>query len=68
MRVRRGFSTDLEAAIPHNYEFFIERAEACAAEAEVAELENVRNRALRSEATWRDLAKVAKAVARERRS
>lgn len=38
------------------YEFYTARADEAAAEAEVAQLDNVRDRALRSEKTWRSLA------------
>lgn len=38
------------------FEFFDERARAAAAEADNATLENVRQRALRSEAAWRQMA------------
>ncbi|QKG70034.1 hypothetical protein [Erythrobacter mangrovi] len=49
-----------------SYEFYVARAEASAAEAKVATLENVRERALRAEATWMGLAKQARAVAKQR--
>ena len=39
-----------------SYEFATERAEEAARQAESAELHNVRDRALRSEAAWRDMA------------
>lgn len=39
-----------------SYEFATERAEEAARSAEIAELDNVRDRALRSEAAWRDMA------------
>jgi hypothetical protein len=48
------------------YEFYAERARESAAEANVAKLDNVRERALRSEATWRGLADQAQRVAEER--
>ena len=48
------------------YEFYLARAEESAAEAQAAMLDNVRDRALRSEKTWRGLAEQARAVARER--
>jgi len=38
------------------YEFFLARAQDSANEADLAVLENVRERALRSEAAWRDMA------------
>lgn len=39
-----------------NREFYLARAAECAAEAATARLENVRERALRSEAAWREMA------------
>ncbi|WP_379545700.1 hypothetical protein ACFCW2_08685 [Qipengyuania sp. DSG2-2] len=48
------------------YEFYMTRANEAAAEAEAAVLDNVRERALRAEATWRGLADQARAVAMER--
>ena len=45
------------------YEFYDARANESAAEAKAAALDNVRERALRSEATWRALADQARAVA-----
>ena len=39
-----------------SYEFIIARADEAAKEAENAVLDNVRERALRSEAVWRDMA------------
>lgn len=39
-----------------SYEFATERAEEAARDAETAALDNVRDRALRSEAAWRDMA------------
>ena len=48
------------------FEFYQARAEESAAEARAAVLDNVRDRALRSEATWRALADQARAVAKER--
>ena len=39
-----------------SYEFATERAEEAASAARSAELDNVRERALRSEAAWRDMA------------
>lgn len=48
------------------YEFYIARAKEAAAAAKEAELENVRERELRSEKTWRGLAKQAQAVAAQR--
>jgi hypothetical protein len=37
-------------------EFYLTRADECAREAAAASLENVRERSLRSEAVWRDMA------------
>jgi hypothetical protein len=48
------------------FEFYDARAKESAAEAKAAVLENVRERARRSEATWRALADQARAVAEER--
>ncbi len=48
------------------FEFYDARAKESAAEARAAVLDNVRDRALRSEATWRALAEQARAVAVER--
>jgi len=50
------------------FEFYNERADAAAAAAKEAELDNVRDRELRSEKTWRGLAEQARkgAVERER--
>ncbi|PEQ14035.1 hypothetical protein B2G71_05865 [Novosphingobium sp. PC22D] len=42
-----------------SYEFANERAEAAARDADKAELDNVRERALRSEAAWRSMARQA---------
>jgi hypothetical protein len=39
-----------------SYEFATERALEAARDAETAQLDNVRDRALRSEAAWRDMA------------
>ncbi len=39
-----------------SYEYANERAEAAARDADTAELDNVRDRALRSEAAWRAMA------------
>jgi len=46
----------------NTYEFYAERAEESAAAARAATLENVRERALRSAATWQALADKARAV------
>ncbi|MEM7666391.1 MAG: hypothetical protein AAF250_11095 [Pseudomonadota bacterium] len=48
------------------FEFYQERANAAAAAAEKAVLENVRERELRSEKTWRALADQARKVAHDR--
>ncbi|MEM6476774.1 MAG: hypothetical protein AAF687_11460 [Pseudomonadota bacterium] len=48
------------------YEFYQERADAAAAAAKKATLENVRERELRSEQTWRGLAEQARKSAEER--
>lgn len=48
------------------FEFYDARAKESAAEARAAKLDNVRERALRSEATWRGLAEQARGVARAR--
>lgn len=49
-----------------SYEFYCSRADEAAADAKSATLANVRERALRSEATWRGLAEQARAVAEQR--
>ncbi len=49
-----------------SYEFYSTRAREAAADAKAATLDNVRERALRAEATWRGLADQARAVARQR--
>lgn len=49
-----------------SYEFYRARADEAAADAKAATLANVRERALRSEATWRGLAEQARAVAEQR--
>ncbi len=48
------------------YEFYSTRAKEAAAEAKAATLDNVRERALRSEKTWRALADQARSVAKKR--
>ncbi|WP_336978462.1 hypothetical protein [Altererythrobacter fulvus] len=48
------------------YEFYIARAEEAAKEAERAQLDNVRERALRSEAAWRDMADKARKIVIDR--
>jgi hypothetical protein len=48
------------------YEFYSERADEAAALAEKATLDNVRERELRSEKTWRGLAEQARKTAEER--
>lgn len=49
------------------YEFYSARADEAAADAKAAQLANVRERALRSEKTWRGLAEQARSVAETRR-
>jgi hypothetical protein len=53
-------------ATSQSFEFYTERAEQSAAEASTADLANVRERALRSEKTWRGLAAQAKKMLAER--
>jgi hypothetical protein len=48
------------------YEFYCERADEAAALAERATLDNVRERELRSEKTWRGLAEQARKTIEER--
>lgn len=48
------------------YEFFLARADEAASEAAATALPNVRDRALRSEAAWRDMATRALTVERDR--
>lgn len=48
------------------YDFYRERADAAAAAAEKATLENVRERELRAEKTWRGLAEQSRKVAEDR--
>lgn len=48
------------------FEFYHARAEEAAARAKVADLENVRERELRAEKTWRGLAAQARKVATDR--
>ena len=50
------------------YEFYTERADAAAAAAKQAKLDNVRDRELRAEKTWRGLAEQARknVIAREK--
>ncbi|PZT90225.1 MAG: hypothetical protein DI637_04315 [Citromicrobium sp.] len=50
------------------YDFYSARAAEAAAEASNAKLENVRQRALRSEATWQALADQARSVAEQRKA
>lgn len=49
-----------------NYEFYNTRAKEAAAEAAAATLDNVRERALRSETAWREMADRAKQMEQER--
>jgi hypothetical protein len=48
------------------YEFYTARADEAAREAEATPLENVRRRALRSEAAWREMADRARKVVHDR--
>ncbi len=48
------------------FEFYDARAKEAAAEAQAAKLDNVRDRALRSEASWRGLAEQARKIAADR--
>lgn len=50
----------------HPHEFYLERADEAAALAAKATLENVRERELRSEKTWRGLAEQARRTIDER--
>ncbi|MGY6551367.1 MAG: hypothetical protein ACXIT4_05660 [Erythrobacter sp.] len=50
----------------HSYEFCSERADEALAAADAAKLDNVRNRELRSEKTWRGLAELARSTAEGR--
>ena len=49
-----------------SYEFYRERADAAAAAAENATLDNVREREIRAEKTWRGLAEQARKVKLDR--
>ena len=49
-----------------NYEFYNTRAKEAAAEADAATLDNVRERALRSETAWREMADRAKQMEHDR--
>ncbi|WP_298190531.1 hypothetical protein [Novosphingobium sp.] len=51
-----------------SYEFLIERADQAATEASGAKLDNVRDRALRSEKAWRAMAEQLREVAANRES
>ncbi len=53
-------------AMSPTFEFYTARADQAAAEASTADLANVRDRALRSEKTWRGLAAQAKKMLAER--
>ena len=48
------------------FEFYHARAEESAAEASAAKLDNVRDRALRSQAAWQSMADRAKMIEQER--
>lgn len=50
----------------HSYEFYATRADEARKEAAEAQLDNVRDRALRAEATWLGLAKHARKIATDR--
>jgi len=52
--------------LSQNYEFYNTRAKEAAAEAAAATLDNVRERALRSETAWREMADRAKQMEQER--
>ncbi|MEM9086403.1 MAG: hypothetical protein AAGB23_10815 [Pseudomonadota bacterium] len=54
--------------MPQSYDFYLDRADAAAKAAKEAKLDNVRERELRSEKTWRGLAEQARmgAEAREK--
>ena len=49
-----------------NFEFYDARAKEASAEAKAAVLDNVRDRALRSETAWREMADRAKQMEQER--
>lgn len=49
-----------------SYEFYTARAKESAAAAKAAKLDNVRERELRAEKTWRGLAEQARSVAEQR--
>ena len=49
-----------------SFTFYNQRANEAAADAEAAQLDNVRDRALRSEKTWRGLASQAKKLEEDR--
>jgi hypothetical protein len=49
-----------------SYEFYLARAQEAASEADAASLDNVRDRARRSEHAWRDMANRALKVERDR--
>lgn len=49
-----------------SYEFYCERADAAAAAAKIATLDNVRKREFRAEKTWRGLAEKARRVKLDR--
>jgi hypothetical protein len=50
-----------------SFEFYTQRADEAAAEARLAQLDNVRDRALRSEAAWRQMAERLLRVEEQRR-
>ncbi|MFZ1742981.1 MAG: hypothetical protein WAT93_09010 [Pontixanthobacter sp.] len=49
-----------------NFDFYNARAKEAAAEAKIATLDNVRDRALRSETAWREMADRAKQMEEDR--
>ena len=53
--------------VSQTYEFYAARAKEAADDAAKATLDNVRDRALRSQATWQGLARQARKVAVQRR-
>jgi hypothetical protein len=61
-----AISNQQEAAINQSFEFLDARAKEAAADAQEAKLDQVRERALRSEAAWRQMAVRAQAMEKER--
>jgi hypothetical protein len=66
MRFAGAFSPSPEALMAQNFEFYDERAREAAREATVATLDNVRERALRSEKAWRVMADRALTIEQDR--